>query len=465
MKTAVETARHEKKGTVLIVSLIFVIVLSSLAISIASMSGINVQIADNQCKINRARACAESGMEVVHFWLSRVSVSGIVSPYERFSQIAFALQQELINKDITNVTVSYDGSTITIPSVTVDSANSCGFSATITPVDTETLRIDVTGLYDSITSTISSQFYFCERGHNVFDFGVATKGPLSLSGNIDLEGYNVSVEASVYIESESSNLALSITGNSQIAGDVCIVNSIATVDLQGGQAGIGGETGQDAIDNHVDFGVPPSEFPEPNPGQFESFATNIIDANTDTSSDATYENVKVLANTNPTFSGQVTLKGIVYVETPNVVDFAGGANITGIIVGDGDLSDNSGENKITFTGNVASYPISELPESETQFDGLRDQTGTFVIAPGFHVSFGGSFDTLSGAIAANGIEFFGNAGGTINGSIINYSGEQMILSGNSDLFFNRSGIEEAPAGFVPEIVLEYNPATYSEIAL
>ena len=87
------------------------------------------------------------------------------------------------------------------------------------------------------------------------------------------------------------------------------------------------------------------------------------------------------------------------------------------------------------------------------------------MAPGFHVSFGGSFTTLSGAIAGNGVEFFGNAGGTINGSVINYSDEEMTLSGNSDLYFNRSGTTEVPAGFVPEIVLEYDASSYSEVLI
>jgi len=287
---------------------------------------------------------------------------------------------------------------------------------------------------------------------------------LSLSGNVELEGINVNVEASVYIESENSNLALSIIGNSQIAGDVDIVNSLATVDLQGGQAGIGGETGQAAIDNHVDFGAPECDFPEPNPAQFESYVTSIVDANTDTSADATFENIRIVAGTNPIFSGNVVLKGVVFIETPNVVEFTGGVDITGIVAGDGSLNDNSGTNQIIFRGNVDSQPVTELPEL-SQFDGLHSQTGTFVVAPGFSVSFGGSFSSLSGAIAGNGIEFFGNAGGTINGSIINYSGEEMTLSGNSDLYFNRSGTSEAPAGFVPEIVLKYNPASYSELTL
>ena len=87
------------------------------------------------------------------------------------------------------------------------------------------------------------------------------------------------------------------------------------------------------------------------------------------------------------------------------------------------------------------------------------------MAPGFHLSFGGSFNTLNGAIAGNGIEFFGNAGGTIEGSVINYSDEDMTLSGNSDLLFNRSGTVEIPAGFVPEIILEYDLTSYTEVMI
>ena len=462
MTHASDSTRSKNRGIVLIISMIFLVIFSALAVSMAAMSGTNVQIAENHHKADCARICAESGFDVIRFWLNRVSISGTTSENLRFSQIADSLQDTLTSECITNVTTSCNGSVITIPSVTLDSPGEKSFYGTITPLDNETLQIDITGVYGAITRTIRANYKFGERAHNVFDFGVATKGPLSLSGNIELEGVNVSVEASVYIESENSNLALSIIGNSQIAGDVSIANPIANVDLQGGQAGIGGETGQEAIDNHVSFGVPSSEFPEPDPSQFESFVTSLIDPNTDTSVDATFENVRIAANTNPTFSGQVTLKGIVYIETPNVVEFTGSADITGIIVGDGNIQDNSGLNQIIFRGNVDSHPITELPHEE-QFDGLHDQTGTFVMAPGFHVSFGGNFTTLSGVISGNGIEFFGNAGGTINGSVINYSDDQMILSGNSDLNFNRSGTTESPAGFVPEIVLEYNPSSYLEV--
>jgi hypothetical protein len=216
--------------------------------------------------------------------------------------------------------------------------------------------------------------------------------------------------------------------------------------------------------DHVLIGADPPEFPVPNPDHFAPYVTNVVDSSTDTSSDATYENVRIAAGTNPVFTSDVTLKGVVYIETPNVVTFAGNVNICGVIVGDGSLEDNSGTNQINLLGTVASVPMSELP-AEEQFSGIRNEVGTFVLAPGFHVGFGGNFDTLSGAIAANGIEFFGNAGGTINGTVVNYSDQTMPLAGNSNLQFNRSGTVEIPAGFIPDIVVNYDPGSYSEVMI
>ena len=464
MRRANRLYGKRQRSFALIISMIFVLVFSALAVSMAAISGVNGQIALNQQKADSTRACAESGLEVLRYWLSRVSFSGTTPLVERFEHIATSLANDLAENEITNVMAYPSASFVYIPPVTLDSANGKSFQAWISEIDDDTLQLHITGTCGPFTRTIRVAYDYGQRAHTVFDFGVATKGPLALSGNIELDGVNVSIESSVYIESENSVLALSIIGNSQIAGDVKIANPIASVDLQGGQAGIGGETGDDAIENHVEFGVTQSEFPEPDPSYFEPFVINIVDSNTDTSSDIVLENVRILADTNPIFSGHATLKGVVFIETPNVVIFTGSADVIGIIVGNGDVADDSGTNLIEFRGDVSSLSVSELPD-EPQFADLRDETGTFAMAPGFHLSFGGSFDTINGAIAGNGIEFFGNAGGIIQGSIINYADEEMTLSGNSDLFFNRSGLTEVPAGFVPEVILAYNPASYSELSI
>jgi len=462
MKPANSLICLKHRGSVLIISMIFVVIFSALAFSLEAISNANVQMAVNQHKANCARVCAESGHQIIRLWLNQVSISGTTAQQLQFNGIASSLQSAAY--EISSITLSNESSSITIPSIILDSTKGQSFSAIITQADPNKLQVAVTGVYGPLSKTIRVNYEFSERANTVFDFAVATKGPLSLSGNVELEDVNLSVVSNVYIESENSNLALSITGNSHIAGNVSIVNPIANVYLQGANAGIGGQTGQEAIDNHVSFGVPPSEFPEPNPSYFESYVTTVIDSNTDTSADATFENIKVLAGTNPNFTGNVTLKGIVFIEAPNVVSFSGGTTITGIIVGDGDLNDNSGTNQINFSGNVISYPVSELP-GEEQFAQLRNETGTFLIAPGFSASFSGHFDSLNGSIATNGIQFHGNAGGIINGSVINYSDTETEITGNSDLYFNRSGTIHVPAGFVPQIILQYDASSYCETSL
>jgi cytoskeletal protein CcmA (bactofilin family) len=441
-------------------ALIVLATLSVWAISICSISGTNLQLADNQRRADCVRAAAESGQEIVRTWLSCVAIAGDTPPESRFTSIA----SQFISAAhaVSGITPVLSGSVLTVPTVTLDSSDARSFSASLTQIDDETIRADVTGIYGSITKTIRANYMFGVRTDTVFDFGVATKGPLHLSGNIELEGVNVSVESDVFIESAAQNLALSIIGNSQIAGDVKITNPNGYVDLQGGQASIGGETGDAAL-NHVTIGHEPPEFPVPDPDHFAPYVTNIIDSSTDMAADATYENVRILAGTNPIFTGNVTLNGILFIETPNMVTFAGNVSVTGIIIGDGDVTDNSGANQVNFLGGVDSAPVTELVGS--QFDGLQQEKNTFLLAPGFHLGFGGNFSTLNGAICGNGLDFFGNAGGTINGSVINYSDKEMTLSGNNDLSFNRSGTTEIPAGFIQDIVLNYDPQSYSEVPL
>ena len=458
-----KTLRH---GVALVIAMIFLAIFSSLALAMLTMSSTNVQVADNHCKANRALESAQSGLEVMNYWLGRVSIPGTVAPGDRFTNLASYVNNDLATVGISAANAYEDDGhpALSFGNITINSLLGQIFLASIQKTDNvDVLQLDVRGYAGSITRTIKANYNFETREHNVFNYGVASRGPLSLLGNIEMSGTNVAVEADVYIESNSENEALSIIGNSQIAGNVTITNPDAYVTLQGGQAGIGGETGEAAMD-HVSVGDDPVEFPVPLSGYFEQYVQNTFDpAVHDTSADNTFENIRIPGGTNPTFSGSTTLNGIVFIETPNVVTFTGNVNITGIIVGDGDMNDNSGANQIIFLGNVASAPVTDLPET-AQFDQVREETGTFLIAPGFGASFGGSFDTLNGAIAANGINFFGDAGGTINGSIVNYSDTPMTLSGNSDLFFNRSGMDEVPAGFGPEIILHYISSSYSEVA-
>ena len=433
---------------VLLLSLIFVALFSSMAFSMLTMSSRNVKVADNHRDTGRAFTSALSGIDVINYHISKISMPGTTALESRYNEVSSQLASS-VNLG---------------QSIALSTADDTSFSAQLYPINNERFGVRVTGSAGALTRTINVNYTFGTRQESVFDFGVATKGPLQLSGNIQLDGTNIAVEADVYIESENDNDVLSIIGNSQIAGSVKVTNPDGEVYLQGGQAGIGGDTGQKALD-HVTTGVPPTQWPVPHTDHFQQYLVggDVIDSGSNLQT--SYTNVLIKAGTNPHFSANTTINGIMYIETPNVVVFSGSCNITGLIVGDGSMYDDSGTNQIVFTGNVSSHSVDNLPADDSRFDGLRDEKHTFLMAPGFKASFGGNFSTLNGVIAANGIDFFGNAGGTIAGSVINYANTPMTLSGNSDLFFNRLGIDKVPAGFKPEIVLHYDALSYTELAV
>jgi len=163
--------RHH--GAVFVISMIFVFVFATLAVSLATLSGTNLQIAENERKADCARACAESGVEIIRFWLSRFSVVGATEQELVFYELAspastHSLQSDLTENSITNITTSYDGVTLTIPSVALDAENSKSFSAVITQLDADTLQLDVTGVYKTTTRTIRTNYDFGVRKHTVF---------------------------------------------------------------------------------------------------------------------------------------------------------------------------------------------------------------------------------------------------------------------------------------------------------
>ncbi|KPK41883.1 MAG: hypothetical protein AMJ65_08600 [Phycisphaerae bacterium SG8_4] len=460
MRPKTESSPRERSGAVVIISMIFVVVFAALAVCLATMSGNNVQLASNHHQLGCAMASAESGLEVMRYWLTRVTIPNSTAQSDYFATIVNSVGNDLVANEISNMTLDANG---LIPAVTLQTAEGQSFTGQIAiqAGQPNVLEVYATGGNGRIMRTIKVCYEIGPARHPVFDYGIATRGPLHMQGSPDVDGLNENSEADVYIESENVLDALSMAGSSAIAGNVRIGNPNAQASV-GNSCSIGGESGQGAIDNHVAIGAPPFEFPGLDIVRFEDYVESDLDPGTDTSNDMTLDNIRILADTNPHFSGNVSLRGIVFVESPNIVRFTGNTDIIGIIIGDGDLDLPSEDNELIFLGNVGSQSVSELG---AEFGDLRQETGTFLVAPGFSVSFNGSFETLNGVIAASAVDFSGNSGGIINGAVMNYGDDPMTLDSSVGLLFDRSEAQEIPAGFESEIVLHYNPDSYSVVAL
>ena len=143
-----------------------------------------------------------------------------------------------------------------------------------------------------------------------------------------------------------------------------------------------------------------------------------------------------------------------------MVIFSRNVSLQGIIVAEGDVQ-NPGTDRIDFCGNFSSGPYP----SGSEFDAIRGEVGSSIVAPGFATSFQGNFSTLEGVVAVSGIHFSGNVAAQIKGTIINYSDEPMVIEGNATMNFDRVSSTKIPAGFDTHRVLTYNPSSYRELSL
>ena len=464
MAPAKKSVHPKRKGAVLIVAMIFVLIFSALAVSMAAMSGTNAQIASNQHKVGSALGSAASGLEVQRHWLTPVTMPSSTPPANYFSTIVSTLQSDLDANSISNITLQNNG---TILPVTLDSVTGQTFTGQMLISDSNSniLQVFSTGGDPQITRTIKVEFDIEPYKHPIFNYGLATKGPLNYTGNPLTTAANASWEADIYVESfvdgVANPTAVSVGGNTNFNGNIMIGNPNADVSF-GGDVLIDGDHNQTAIDNHVFIGVDPVEFPEPDTARFTPYATGItIDSSTDLNASNILVNCSIAAGTNPVFPKSVIIQGILLIESPNVITFTRNVALQGIIVGEGDLTTAPVTDRIDVLGNFASGPYP----AGAEFDAIRGEVGSSIVAPGFAMSFQGNFSTLEGVVAVSGVTFSGNVAAQIKGTIINYSDTPMVIEGNASMTFDREASTKVPAGFDTHRILTYKPSSYDEFAL
>lgn len=441
-----------RRGAALVTCMIFMVVLLALGAGFATMSGANVQLAINQRKTARASAAAESGLEVMRYWLSHVKMAAATPTSAYFMTIVAQVQTALADETVTNVVLSNSG---TVPAVSVNAATGQNFSAELSMAGDTTLVVAVTGTCGEAARTVSVGFTIAPYQHPIFNFGLATKGPIHFPNNPTTSTVTSNWEADIYTDSTSLQ-AVYVGGNANFDGDISLGGAGADVDFAR-DVQIAGETGETAIENHVHRDAEPVEFPTPDTDRFVPYATGpVIDANMLSSTGMTLTNATIPAGMNPTFGGTVNIRGILLIEQPNVVTF--GKNVTreGIIVSTAP-STFTGGNQINVQGNFASQAFP----SGSEFDAIRTEEGTAILTPGFDVSFTGNYSAIEGVVAADGLYFSGNASATIHGSLLSYSANPTVVEGNVSLTFDRAGSIKIPAGFDTLRVLEYDAQSYA----
>lgn len=446
--------RTARRGAAYLMTLIFITMIGMLSLSMINSSVMDLIKTTNHQERTNARMAAEGGLKMSLYWLRDLRLPGDTT------QATFVTNMMNALGDRINYTHTLDGQRVygkegfvEIPNVNLLLGS---FQTSLSYVSAEIVKLQVTGMYQGSVSYISMDLAMEKRRPMVFDYGLASMGQITIGGNASITGLNDPSEGSVLSATQSHDDAIHIDGSAFISGDLYAAGDASYVTVSGSPT-IGNTANPAEWSSHVHNGVEvPPDFPDIDTSAIVPLATNTY---TGEEGDV-LTNIRIPAGTNPTFNNDMVLNGIIYIEAPNKVKFAGKATLHGIIVTEAGHPDLAAC-ELDFRGSVDAYGVETLPDTP-EFQAIKEHTGTFILAEGFSVSFAGNVDVYNGSIAADQLTFLGTAEGIIRGSVIGLQDNPTVVGGHVGITIDKSNQDDSPAGFVKSIALEPIISTYFE---
>jgi hypothetical protein len=445
--------RHSS-GFASILALVFLAVFSALAIALMAAANGALLKADNQAHVQNALLASESGLAFYTYELQHIGMSGSLRGQAMLDSLASKLRADLNGKaNLGGGTVGYDSTAITVPPISLDGGKS--FTAQITLTAPDRLHLIVKGQVGAGAggggAAVSLQRQVGIDFHPTWDqaigFGLCSRGPVEMGMNTDLSGVSQPSDGSIY--SASSGVAISC-GSGHISGDV-------TVSDPNAQTALGGTT----VDGVVRKNAPPVTMPQIDRSSYKSLATNVM--NSSSPPTGIYKNIRIPANTNPTFGGGVTLLGVIYIEAPNKVYFNNSVSFTGVMVADDPPAGSpDSDNYIYFNNNMTFKGPEHLPDTP-EFTDVKKFQGSAILCPGFTMEFKNNMTSVGGIMALKALTAKNNVDSTLYGSLLIYGNVGLDFKNNSDLNISLSG-SSPPVGFTGHGLppLMPDPTTYVE---
>jgi len=191
---------HRRRGATLILSMLFVLIFSGLAVSLATMSGANVQMASNQHRAKTALYAAQSGLDCAKYivntvTLGQTSVNTVTT--EQANQVWTALCQHVQNEALDGKSVpsasrfcdaAGSGDQLTTPALDFDGSN-VDFSVRFYRYDSDplTIRLQSTGANEATTRKVGVTMAVT-KDREVLTYAMAGRGRMWLTGDTTIHG-------------------------------------------------------------------------------------------------------------------------------------------------------------------------------------------------------------------------------------------------------------------------------------
>jgi hypothetical protein len=472
-----------------LLAMLYMVIFSALALGFYAQVTLSAQITANERSQHRAQLAAESGVRFTRQLLSKLEVKYCPEP-----DLMNAVYNQLYDLMADSGNLEYGmqevglvdmGTRIVIPkdpyAIISLGEKDYGFRTEIRRNGRQ-LVVTIAGYGGRASRGMGRGIEYTYTPDEIpapllQQFGIASNGQVSLAGNGLLKGNPTAAHGSVYITT-NLNPVLTMTGPSEITGDVYIRNSAATMSIAAGCM-IGGTS--DPIERakhiHKPWPAPWTDPTKPAPPEPEMPVVDTavfmpyVTANYSSAMGNKIKNVRILANSGTAasplkFAAGATVDGIVYIESPNYIKFEGDCKIRGLIVGQNPTSLDGANlplNTLVFAGQVTSYDASTLDPAV--YGDITKFTGTSLVVPRFDVQFSGGYAAISGSICSHKLTFTGKAGGNITGNIIGMGNQILSISGSSEVWISRSPSQKWPAGMFFRSRWIPAPNTYREVSV
>jgi len=459
--------QQSRRGVAYLFSLIMLALMASLSVTI--LAGTNLNLSRNQHMKDSlsAQLSAESGLEFMRMSFTKLRMPEGTTNSTLMGKLAESLSDVFDGSENADGRVlASSGTVITVPQVTVGETS---FDCTITMLTPDAegyprCRLTSVGSCGLASRTVSLDMKMTGRAADAFNYAIASRGGIAVSGSATIDGMTSSEDANVLSISQAA-FAIAVGGSATIGGDLFLTaEGEDSVYLQGGGLSVGGTSDiNEILDDHVNRLPEEPDFPTLDLTPFAAMTTTVIDSSTDLSGPGVVvNNARIAAGTNPEFKQDTVINGILYIEYPNEVTFKSKAVLNAIIVTE-DATGQAGTNELYFKGQVQAPGVGALPDTP-EFAAVKEHDGSIILAPGFGVQFCGGVNSINGTIAADQFSFLGNSNisGEIAGSIIGLSSKDLVMSGNATLLINKDDSSDLPAGFVHYKGLSIVKYTYSE---
>jgi len=189
MKPAKTSFYLKRKGAALIISMIFVLVFSALAVSMASLSGVNLQIADNQRKVNSALSAAESALECGKYIVANTPLPSTainVVTATQANQVWSTLCDQVQAQPWVAGQAQQTENEIITPAVNFGAA-SASFQVRFYRDDTYTIQLEGIGTDGQVERQVGIDTTIT-KDNEVLNYAIASRGRMWLTGDTTIHG-------------------------------------------------------------------------------------------------------------------------------------------------------------------------------------------------------------------------------------------------------------------------------------